>query len=498
MCRLFLNFAVCCCILSSLHAEEPRRPNFLFIVTDDQSPFDFKLYNPQSTLDTPVIDRLASEGMVIEHAYHMGSFSGAVCVPSRHMIMSGRTLWNLPIGPGAEKCPPDIAEQTIAAVFNRAGYATMRTCKRGNSYPAANKQFTVLKEATKRGGSDETGSAWHADQVLEYLSEREKASDNKPFFINFGFSHPHDIRDGKPELLEKYGATNHRDASSKPASNPKQPLLPPNYLPAHPFDNSHLDVRDEVGVSGVWKNRDAATIRNELGREYACSENIDIQLEKVLRKLESMGELENTYIIYTADHGMAIGRHGLQGKQNLYEHTWRVPMFVKGPGIKAGSRVSGNVYLLDLLATFCDLAKVTPPSSNQGTSFKPVLFGEKDSIRDTLYGAYCGGAKPGMRSLRKGDWKLIQYESTDSKTREIQLFNLAENPNEVLKESHEPALIELTGLKPTANQIDLAEVPEYADKLAEMQKLLLEEMIKHGDPYRFWNQPDHGISKPKP
>lgn len=85
----------------------------------------------------------------------------------------------------------------MAAVFNRAGYDTMRTCKRGNSYDAANKQFTVVRDATKRGGTDETGSAWHAEQVLDYLAEREASNDEDPFLIYFGFSHPHDTRDGQ-------------------------------------------------------------------------------------------------------------------------------------------------------------------------------------------------------------------------------------------------------------------------------------------------------------
>jgi choline-sulfatase len=152
------------------------------------------------------------------------------------------------------------------------------------------------------------------------------------------FSHPHDTRNGTPELLAKYGAVNHADKSSLPPANPKQPELPPNYLPAHPFPDGHPNLRDEVAVSGVWNNRDERTIRNEIGRECACAENSDIQIGKVLAKLKAMGELENTYIIYAADHGMAIDRHGLQGKQNLYEHTWRVPYLVTGPGIKVGSR----------------------------------------------------------------------------------------------------------------------------------------------------------------
>ncbi len=485
------------CLLPPLLAKDDSRPNVLFILTDDQSPFDFKFYNPQSTLDTPRLDQLASEGVIVDGAYHMGSFSGAVCTPSRHMIMTGRTLWHLPVGPDQGLCPPKIEEQTTGAIFKRAGFATMRTCKKGNSYAAANKQFEIVHDATKRGGTAETGSAWHADQVLDFLSTREKTADKKPFFIHFGFSHPHDTRDGTTELLEKYGATNHKDRNALPAANPRQPALPPNYLSAHPFDNTHMNVRDEVAVSGVWDNRDPQTIRNELGREYACSENIDIQIGRVLDKLEAMGELENTYIIYTADHGIAIGRHGLQGKQNLYEHTWRVPMIVKGPGIPAGKRVTGNVYLLDLLPTFCDLAGVQIPETVEGTSFKPVISGEKPIIRDTLYGAYCGGAKPGMRSVKQGDWKLIKYESADGKAHTTQLFNLADNPNELLTEHLDPKIIEATGIQPTPSQRNLAEDPAHAGDLKRMEALLLSEMRRLNDPWRFSNQPDDGLAMPE-
>ena len=334
---------------ASLVKAQDKRPNILFILADDQSPTDLKIYNPASELNTPNIDRLAAEGMVFEGSYHMGSFSGAVCTPSRHMIMSGHSVWHLPVKNKApfnpEMVSSDLPERTMAAVFNRAGYATMRTCKKGNSYAAANAKFTVVRDQTNREGNDEKGSAWHAEQVLDYLNEREINKDNKPFLIYYGFSHPHDPRGGKEGLLEKYGAVNHTDKETLPALNQKQPQLYANYLPAHPFPHGHPNLRDEVKVSGVWENRDEATIRNEMGREFACSENIDIQIGKVLDKLEEMGELENTYIFYTSDHGIAIGKHGLQGKQNLYEHTWRVPFIAKGPTVKKG-RVQGNIYLL--------------------------------------------------------------------------------------------------------------------------------------------------------
>jgi arylsulfatase A-like enzyme len=482
-------------------AAPAKRPNILFIIADDQSPFDLKAYAPDSRLTTPVLDSLAARGIVLDAAYHMGSFSGAVCTPSRHMVMTGRSVWHLPIGPerGSQtrssagidfdrRCPADIEDHVLAAVFNAAGYDTMRTCKQGNSYEGANERFTVRHDATKRAGTASGGSAWHAEQVLDFLAAREAAGDQDPFLIYYGFSHPHDTRDGPPELLARYGATNHTDASRPPPLNDKQPPLPATWLPRHPFDNTDMDVRDEQAVSGVWRRRDEATIRNELGREFACCENIDIQIGRVLDKLQAMGELDDTWIIYTADHGIAIGRHGLQGKQNLYEHTWRVPLIVAGPGVKAGSRAPGNVYLADVLATLCDIAGIAAPATSEGTSFLPVLTGDTLVIREALYGVYCGGAKPGIRCVRQDHWKLIKYESPAGGL-VTQLFDLRANPEEFLSEHHDPAVRSVSRAAPDPHQKNLADDPAHAETRRRMEVLLLAEMRRHDDPYRFSDQP---------
>ncbi len=474
--RAALTFALLVTCALGAHAstrDDGARPNILFIVADDQSPFDLRAYRPSSRLETPTIDRLAAEGMVLDAAYHMGSWSGAVCTPSRHMIMSGRSVWHLPkrgvAGEGANpECPEDLADHTLAAVFNAAGYATMRTCKLGNSYEAANAQFSVRRDATKRGASSDSGSAWHADQVLDYLDTRERDADERPFLIYFGFSHPHDPRMAPEALLERYGASNDGPSDVIPA---EAPPLPPNYLPEHPFHHGHPHLRDEVAVQGVLERRDEATIRNEIGRQFACSENIDMQIARVLEKLEALGELDNTYVVYTSDHGMAIGRHGLQGKQNLYEHTWRVPLIVRGPGIAAGSRAPGNVYLLDCLATLCDLTGLAPPASNEGHSFRGVLEGRDRTVREVLFGVYAGGTKPGMRSVRKGDWKLIKYDVLDGAVRQTQLFELASNPWELIDDN-------------------LAEDERHRAKRLELEALLLAEMERLDDPYRLWDQPE--------
>jgi hypothetical protein len=115
-------------------------------------------------------------------------------------------------------------------------------------------------------------------------------------------------------------------------------------------------------------------------------------------------------------------------------------------------------------------------------------MGKADTVRDVLYGAYCGGTKPGMRSVRKGDWKLIKYDVMDGKVRETQLFNLKENPNEYLKQNHDSRVTAQSGAKPKPNQRNLANDPGHAAKLKEMEALLLSEMKRLGDPYRLWDQ----------
>ena len=467
-------------------AAADRRPNFLFILTDDQSPESLSAYG-NTVCQTPNIDRLAAEGMVLRDAHHMGSWSGAVCTPSRTMIMTGRTVWRIPGAKGKKRRRSDnsrrqAAQQSLPAVFNQAGYATFRTCKNGNSFPEANQLFTVRKDATKRAGTDEEGSRWHGDQVLAYLDQRQASGDKKPFLIYFGFSHPHDPRNATPELAAKYGADNR---NVPPQPNPKAPPLPVNYLPAHPFHHGHPGLRDEEKVQGVLKRRDESTIRNETGREYACIENIDTQIGRVLAQLEAMGELDNTYIFFTADHGMSVGRHGLTGKQNLYEHTWRVPFIVRGPGIEAGSQASGFIYLLDMLPTLCDLAGIEPPETVEGQSFRTVLEGKDDRIRDVLYGVYCGGTKPGIRAVKTIGWKLIKYDVLEGKVRETQLFDLAKNPHEFLAEHQSDDVQQLLGIDPTEEQIDLAEHPDFAEKRSELDALLKSEMQRLGDPYQL-------------
>jgi choline-sulfatase len=146
--------------------------------------------------------------------------------------------------------------------------------------------------------------------------------------------------------------------------------------------------------------------------------------------------------------------------------------------------------------TLCDLAGIKAPTTSEGISFKPVLEGTKDAVREALYGAYCGGGRPGTRCVKQGDWKLTEYQVDKTGARHTQLFNLKDNPQEFIKEHHEPGVIALTGIKPTHDQVNLADNPEYATKLKHMRALLLAEMRRHDDPYRLSTQPDDGLPTP--
>ncbi|MBK1831877.1 sulfatase-like hydrolase/transferase [Verrucomicrobiaceae bacterium R5-34] len=480
-------------------------PNFLFIIADDLDTYVINAYrnlepvemkadgNPYVT-DTPNIDRLATEGMLFHQARIMGSWTAAVCTGSRTCIMTGRNTWSSE----TDRAGAGSAADTLPGVFNRGvrsgntdlPYATYRTCKNGNSYPTANAEFTIVNDATKRGNTDGSGSEWHGDRGLEHIShwQNNHRANGKPFLMYLGFSHPHDERNARetPDLVGRYGCFNVDDPTNILSVNPDSPPLPINHLtcdpstfPAHPFDNGHLGVRDEVSVNGVLTYRTEKVIRNEIGRQIACTDWIDQQLGRIYARLEdpnndgdtSDSVMDNTYIIFTSDHGMSIGRHGLQGKQNLYEHTWRVPYIVRGPGIAAGSTTDALVYLHDTFPTLCDIAGLDLPStidSNDGQSFKAVLEGTATSHHTYHYGLYSGGDKPGMRSITDGRFKLIKYDVGSNGTQVTQLFDLQENPFELLPEHGTP---------------NLASQTAYASIRQRLEEELTRQRLENVDPY---------------
>ncbi|MGB1131957.1 MAG: sulfatase/phosphatase domain-containing protein, partial [Flavobacteriaceae bacterium] len=139
----------------------------------------------------------------------------------------------------------------------------------------------------------------------------------------------------------------------------------------------------------------------------------------------------NTYIIFTSDHGLAVGQHGLIGKQSLYDHSIRVPMIISGPNIKKGSWYNQDIYLQDIVPTSLDLANIEVSSEMDFNSFKEILFDESsDQINNGIYGTY--GCCPGnyfnyQRIIRKDGFKLMFFP----KNQRIELYNVEDDPFEI-------------------------------------------------------------------
>jgi arylsulfatase A-like enzyme len=215
--------------------------------------------------------------------------------------------------------------------------------------------------------------------------------------------------------------------------------LPANYLPVHPFNNGELLIRDEQ--LAPWP-RTPEVVREHLTDYYAVITYLDMEIGRILQTLKDQGAYDDTIIVFSSDHGLAIGSHGLFGKQNIYEDGMKVPLIFTGPGI-ARDRSAAYAYLFDIYPTLCELAGLPAPSGIDGKSLAPVIRGKSEGVRDSVFLAY----RDVQRSVRKGDWKLIRYP----KINRSQLFNLKDDP---------------------AETNDLADDPARKDKLKELTALL--------------------------
>jgi arylsulfatase A-like enzyme len=195
--------------------------------------------------------------------------------------------------------------------------------------------------------------------------------------------------------------------------------LPPNFAPIHPFDNGELDIRDEW-LAGYPRTQEE--IKANIVAYYAMITHMDLQIGKIISALEEKGLRENTIIVFTSDNGLAVGQHGLMGKQNLYEHSIKIPLIFQGPGIPQGMSDPQLVYTTDLFPTLCDLTGTSKPEDLDGISLINSFKNKKGKERSSLIFAY----KNSQRAIRKGEFKLIEYLVNGQKTG--QLFHLKSDP----------------------------------------------------------------------
>ena len=398
-------------------AEEDRRPNILFLLADDHRPDAVGEFN-NSNIQTPHIDSLAKRGFRFSRNYCMGSIHGAVCQPSRAMLNSGRSLYRVKMN--LSDTP------TLGETLRKSGYQTFGTGKWHNGGESFLRSFEKGKNVMLGGMSDhlkvpiqhvqedgnlstrtigdQFSSILFADAAIEFLDGLEES--DKPFFAYVSFTAPHDPRQPPLPLREKYYKT--------------PPPLPKNFMPQHPFHNGWMSGRDESLAAWPRTEKD---IGDQLAEYYGLITHMDEQIGRVLRSLQNSGQAENTIVVFTADHGLAVGSHGLLGKQSVYEHSMGAPLIIAGPGVPHGES-NALTYLFDLMPTLLDQAGISAPMGVEGKNLRSIWEGKTEKVRDTLYLTY----ENKMRSVTDGRWKLIRYPLIDHE----QLFDLDRDPDELI------------------------------------------------------------------
>jgi arylsulfatase A-like enzyme len=397
--------------------ERPAgRPNILVLLADDQRADTIAAHgNPH--IKTPHLDRLAASGFSFRRNYVFGGNSGAVCVPSRAMLLGGRFWFHLDTaGLKDVKLLPELLAEH--------GYATFGTGKWHNGEASWLRAFQRGKSIFFGGMSDHTrvplrdlgpdgkltaprtgegfSSELFADAAIELLRSHDG---RQPFFAWVAFSAPHDPRQPPPRYSEPYYRS--------------LPPLPANFLPQIPFDNGMAVGRDED--LAPWP-RTESVIRDQLAEYYGLITHLDAEVGRILAALRDTGRADDTIIIYAADNGLALGSHGLLGKQSVFEHSMRTPLILAGPGIPRGQSTNAFTYLFDLFPTLCDVLAIAPPGGLAGESLRPLWEGKRERVRETVFLPFLDV----QRAVRDERWKLIVYPQIGHR----QLFDLEADPHE--------------------------------------------------------------------
>jgi len=420
-----------------------KPPNILVTIADDQR-HDMLGCVPGSTVATPNLDALAQRGTRMTHAYHQGSMSPAICCPSRAMLHSGRSLFHIPLsmaGGGRESWYDNVDDgdyQTLGESLRNQGYHTHLIGKWHNGHPAAVRSFDSGECYFPGGMDDHYGiglydfdrstsptdeprhdPSQHSSDLFANAAVRfiDQYDDEKPFFLYVAFTAPHDPRQAPQEYLDLYPA--------------ESMTLPMNFSAEHPFDNGELMIRDEKLANHP---RSTEEIQQHIAEYHAITEHMDAAIGRIYETLAKAGQLENTLVIHTGDHGLAVGQHGLMGKQNLYDHSIRVPMIAAGPGVTSGRTCDALCYQHDLYPTLLNAAGMDSSRINSNfQSFDACLSGDSDKHRKTIFCAY----RDLQRTVTDGHHKLIRYSVPDQPERD-QVFELSTDPWETQDLSAQP------------------------------------------------------------
>lgn len=427
-----LIFVVHCCYSGASGLAANERPNIVFIFADDQC-FETIQHLGNSEIQTPNLDQLARQGTTFSHAFNMGSWSGAVCVASRTMLNTGRFVWNAN-GVHSKSEQERQEGRWWSEYMKQAGYRTYMTGK-WHCKANAEKAFDVARDIRpgmpkaspdgynrpavdgtdpwspsdpKFGGFWQGGTHWSevvADHAEDFITEA--AGNESPFFMYLAFNAPHDPRQSPAEYVARYPA--------------ESILIPDNFQPLYPYAK-------EIGCGPMLRDeriaafpRTPQAIQVHRQEYYAIITHMDEMIGRIIKALKASGKADNTWIFFTADHGLAVGQHGLLGKQNMYDHSVRVPFIVVGPGVAKNRQIDESIYLQDVMPTTLELAGVKQPEHVEFNSLLPMLDGGPSPYK-SIYGCYLSK----QRSIRTDQYKLIAYPEANV----MRLYDMRTDPTE--------------------------------------------------------------------
>lgn len=392
-----------------------KRPNIVFILSDDHN-FRALGCQPGAQVKTPNIDRLAEDGTHFTHCV----VSSPICTPSRASLITGQTgfrsnvtFFNKPIAPEAPRIP---------RILSQTGYNTAFTGKWHNDHRPLDHGFQRMRHVflggmnghdsipvvegreAKRKVIPHPPAEVFTDGALEMLSDLRK--DSKPYALFVWYTAPHDPRTPPPPYDRMY--------------EPGQMRLPENFMPQPPFDPLTLDIRDEKLQP---RPLDPEVIKRETAAYYGLISHMDNQIGRLLDDLKKNGEWDNTLIVFAGDNGLTLGAHGLLGKQTMYEEGVRVPLIVRGPGVRKGARCDALVDLMDIMPTCCEAAQTRVPEGVEGRSLLPLCRGENAGQRDAVFCYYDNL----QRMVRTRTHKLVLH----LKSGREEMFDLVQDPLEL-------------------------------------------------------------------
>jgi arylsulfatase A-like enzyme len=480
------------CVLLSAVAVLPvaaaDRPNIIFIMSDDHAAHAISAYGSKVN-QTPNIDRLAREGMVMRNVF----VTNSICTPSRAAILTGQYshLNGVPVFNRF-----DSSRITVAKLLQSAGYHTGMIGKwHLGSDPAGFDRWEILPGQgaymnpllyTATGEKTYTGryvTDVITDLAIEFIKNRPR---NQPFFLMVHNKAPHrpwepdeahraqfadkwipepetfwdswaTRTDALHENLQRVaGDMTRRDLKLAPPADLKGPELT-SWLSTKPDSVTITRDGKEVTLTGEalarWKYQ-------RYMRDYlATVQSVDDNVGRLLGFLDTAGLAKNTMVIYTSDQGFFLGDHGLFDKRFMYEESLRMPFLVRWPAaIKAGSRSDSMALNVDFAPTFLEAAGVRVPAELQGRSLLPVLRGKTPADwRSSMYYRYYHD--PGDHNtrahygVRTATHKLIYFWKKD----QWELFDLVRDSNELHNLYGQPGQEELTRtLKAELQRLKLA------------------------------------------